>query len=153
MDVQAAMARRIQHGLRQDQTIGGNDCDVGTQRGKGCLFFGTFQRQRVAHRDPQFLGLAVNGGGGQFFPPASAGAGRLGVDGTHILPRRDQRFQRRNGKVRGTHENDLHTKLPLTLSLSKLSLSFAGRKVKDGASTSWAQAVREGTWHRKRSKH
>jgi hypothetical protein len=47
-------------------------------------------------------------GRGLQFPAAPRGPGRLGLGGHDLVPRRDDRLQRRDGEIGGSHEDDAH---------------------------------------------
>jgi hypothetical protein len=107
MDVEAAMARGVEDGLREDQAVSGDHGQIRLECREGGLFFGLSERAGAAHFNTQCtcanfdrswtIGLA-----------AARGAGRLRVGGNDVMPGRHQRVERRHRKLRATHENDPH---------------------------------------------
>lgn len=59
----------------KDQTVGGDDRDVGRQRGKGGVFVGAFERYGRAHGDAQRLRAPLHGGGHQLAPAVAYNPG------------------------------------------------------------------------------
>ena len=119
MNVQAAQARHIQHGLRQDQAIGDDDGDVGIQRSEVLLHIDAAQRDGVTDGQTQRLGPQVD----RAFPlglAAPGGAGRLAIDRDDLM-RGVQRVQHRNRKFRRAHEHQPHARFA---SLSARAISI-----------------------------
>ena len=108
MDVEAAVTRRIEHGAREDEAIGGDHRDIRVERGEVGLRLGILQRDGGAHRDAERLGPLVNGRGHQRAAAPAAGAGRLAVGRDDIVPGRDQCLERGHGEVGRSHEDDPH---------------------------------------------
>ena len=116
--VETAMARRIQHRLRQEEAIGHHHRHIGVQRGQSLAVRRIAKVQRGADLQPQFRSSRTHGRRA-FLSAAPGAARRLGVDGGDIVACVDQRIQRRNREVRRSHENDAHQ--PRFLSLAKRS--------------------------------
>ncbi len=102
------MGWRVQHGLRQDQAIGGNDGAIGMQGSKGGSLGLVGQGQGRADRQAQGFGAPMHRRGGQ--SPAIGGPRRLGVDGGKGMACGYQRVQCGDGKVGGSHEDKAHGK-------------------------------------------
>jgi hypothetical protein len=85
VDVEAAEARGIEDGLRQDQAIGDDDGDIRAKGGEGGLFIGRFQADGMADGQAELGGAGVDRGRAQVLA-ASGGAGGLGVDGAMSWP-------------------------------------------------------------------
>ena len=107
MDIDAPKARGGEDGLGQDQAIGGDDRDIGSEGGEFGLFFGTAQARRMAHGQSQRLGPLVQRGLARGLA-APGRARRLGVDAYDLMPRRHDRVERRHGKAGRSHEDDPH---------------------------------------------
>src|SRR5207253_10987862 len=73
----------------------------------GLVFLGAARRRRRPRRQPRRLGALLDGGGQQRLP-APGGPRWLRVDGGDVVPRREQRVERRHGEIRGSHEGDAH---------------------------------------------
>ena len=106
MDIEAAVARRIQHRLRQNQPIGGNHRNIGPERGEFGLFVRALERSRMPHENAQFISHTVHRGRSQLLAAPPARARRLSINRHQLMPRVDQRAQRWHGEVWGAHEND-----------------------------------------------
>jgi len=61
----------------------------------------------MAHRDAEGLGALLDGRRAQRLATAR-GAGRLTIDGGELVTGGDQRVERRNGEIGGSHEGDAH---------------------------------------------
>ena len=105
MHVQAAVGRDVQHRWRQDEAIGGDDDDVGGQRGQGGHRLRLTQRGRLQHRNAVPCGQAFDGRSGQLATAAGRAVGlRRHTD--HLVAAGQQRGQRRHGEVRRAHEDN-----------------------------------------------
>jgi len=107
MNVEAAVDWRIEHRLRQDQAIGRDHRHVSAKRGECGLLLRAPQRRGMPDRNAQFLRAALHRRRLQSLAP-SGRARRLGIDAGQLMPRCDQRIQRRDGKFRRSHENYAH---------------------------------------------
>ena len=107
MDVDTAMARRIEHRLRQDKAIGGDHRHVDAKRSEISLFGTALQAQWCFHRQAQRIGTPMHraAAGGL---AATGRAWRLAVDGDDIMPRRCQRIERRHREIGGSHKGYSH---------------------------------------------
>ena len=110
VNVQAAKPWGVQDGLRQNQTIGDNHGNIGTEGHEFCLIAGQFQRGGMVNRQPQFASADVHRAGPVGLATAS-GARRLGIDGEDLV-RPGKRIQNRHRKIRRSHEDDFHMRLP-----------------------------------------
>ena len=113
VNIQAPVARRVEHRLRQDQAIGGDNRDIGPMRCKRGLFIGALQADRGVHRNAGGLCRQMHRRWLQLLAPARR-ARRLRIGRDHLVPGRDQRVQRRHRKFGGSHEDHAHRQLPLS---------------------------------------
>ena len=109
VDVEAAQARCVEHGARQDQAIGSDHGNIAALRD----FEELRHRRRISEaargedRNTQRLGAGLNRAHQQLLA-APGRLGRAGIDGDDLVPGRRQRIKRRNGKKRRAHVDDPH---------------------------------------------
>src|SRR5690606_9128571 len=115
---QAAVLRRVENGLRQDQAIGDDDCHVRLECEELRLGIEVAQAERMADFDAERFGGAMHGGGLQLLA-AAGGPGRLRIHRGNVMSGFVQSVERGDRKVRRAHEDDAHIKAPFALSLSK----------------------------------
>ena len=104
--VVAAEPRAFEDGRRQEQPVGDDHGDVGSERAEGGLLGLALQRNRRKHRYAQPLGLALHRRRRQFQAAAAGRARRLGVDGDDLVARLGQRAQRGDREFGRSHEDD-----------------------------------------------
>ena len=111
MDVERADARDIQNGLRQNETIGGDDQHVGPEgRQRGAILLG-LEVQGLTYGNAQLLRKNLDRRGLELVS-ASGRPVRLaiGCNDLTALPGREV-TQHRCGKVRRAHEDDTERRL------------------------------------------
>src|SRR5262245_61567958 len=107
MDIKAAVARRSEDRLRQNQSISSDHRYIRADRGEVSLLLDALQRARTADIQAKLTGSYLDRG----WPVALAASRRpwrLGVDGGDVMASPKQRVERRHGKVGAAHENDPH---------------------------------------------
>ncbi len=129
MDVEAAVARRVEDRLRQDQAVSDDDADVGVKGRELRLRLVGAQAAGVAHLDPERLGAGMDGAWPVFLS-AACRTRRLGIDADDLVPRRDQRVERGDREVGRAHEDDLHVAPFRTLRRSMSRFTRLSRSTK-----------------------
>jgi hypothetical protein len=107
VQVEAALAGRIQHRLHQDLAEGDDDGRVEVQGLEGCDLLGRLHRRRRADGQAQPFGEGVDRRGFQILA-ATARRGRLGIDGDDLVARGDQFGQTGDGEIGSAEESDAH---------------------------------------------
>ena len=107
MDVEASLARRIEHRLRQDQAVSRDHRDIEVERGEFGLRFFALQALRRADGQAMRFGPDMHRALLQFFA-ALRRARRLRIDARDFVPRGMKRGKRRHRKGRRSHEGDAH---------------------------------------------
>ena len=107
MNVDAAEARDVEHGLRQEEAIGGDHHDLRLDGGDSRLRRRILQCQRLEHLDATLHRQPLDGRRLQAHPPPPRPVG-LGEDEAHLVPRRHDRPQRQRGKIGGPGEDQPH---------------------------------------------
>jgi hypothetical protein len=105
MNVERAEARRIEHRLRQDQAVGGDDEQVCLHRGDPVARFLLLERFRLENRQPACRGQAFHGAG---HGAQSATRGPVGLrqDECDFVTRGEQRGERALGEFRRSGEDE-----------------------------------------------
>jgi len=106
VDIEAAQARSIEHGLRKDQPIGSHNGSIQFECSKGFEFrIIATQARRGANGYSQCLCCPVN----RTWPrllPAPGGARGLAVDCRNLVSRVMEGVKGRNCEVRAAHEGE-----------------------------------------------
>ena len=97
--VQTAVCRHVEHRLRQDKSIGGDDQYVGLQRFELGNRFGRLQRPRLQHRDIVFERQRLHRARHDLLAASGRPVG-LGQYGHRCVARVDQRGQRSTRELR-----------------------------------------------------
>ena len=108
VDVERPDGRDVQHGLGQDEAVGGDDQRVGAEPGeRGAVGF-VLEVERLEDRDAEFLRQHLDGGRLELVP-APGGAVGLAIGGDDLAagPCRHM-AEHRGGEVRRPHEYDAH---------------------------------------------
>ncbi len=107
MDIDAAKARNVEHGLRQDEAVGGDHHDVRQFGGDSCLRRCILQCQRLKHLDATLHREPLDGRRlqGHAAPRRPVW---LGEDQTHRMPRRHDRLHCHCGKIGSPGEDHPH---------------------------------------------
>ena len=119
VDVQAAVARQIEHPLRQDQAVGGHHHRIGARRDKQIMgqarVLGVLaipaQAARLRERQAMALRALLDGRSLQLHAAPGRAIG-LGQHQRHFMPRIDQGLQRHPRELRRARENDAHALPP-----------------------------------------
>ncbi len=117
MNIETTQTRGGQNGRRQDQAIGGDNRDIGIERGKFPLNILIAQADGVAHLDPKAFRLQMHRGGGKLLATART-ARRLAIYGGNLVPGIHQCYKGWNRKIGSAHKNDPHVS-PETLGKRK----------------------------------
>ena len=105
MKIETSEARRLQHGRRQQQSVGDDDGGVGGVAGERRPIGIGLEIDRRQHGEASGLGKRLHGRFAVRHATAG-GARRLRVDGDDLVPGADNFRQRRHGKRRRSHEDD-----------------------------------------------
>jgi len=105
--VDAAQAGQIEHGLRQDQSVGHHHHQVGVQLRQLGLRLGGTQGLRLIDRNVVLHGELLDRAGHQLLP-APGRPIRLGVHRHHLAPGVEQGLQMLSGELRCSGKNDAH---------------------------------------------
>ena len=138
MNVQTTQGRRVQHPLRQDQTVGGDDhglCAIGdglVDGGFACQrFVGKFaiqtQAARLGDGDVVFDRELLDGRGLQFHATARRPVG-LAEDQGDLMAGGDQLLHRHPRKLRRAGEDKLHSRA-LSFKRVKSWMGWLARRV------------------------
>jgi hypothetical protein len=110
MDVEDAVTRGVENGLRQDQSIGHDHGGIGVEGLESRLFLRTLETLWREHKYARLLGRLMH----RRFTHAHAAPGRtrrLGVNGGNLVACIANGAKRRHGEVRRSHEDNAHHRL------------------------------------------
>lgn len=82
MDIDAAETRQVEHDLRQDQTVGSNNHDLGPNRGDLRLCLGILERQRLEDLNAVLKHTLLTADGCKLMPRPAGRSGCVNTSAT-----------------------------------------------------------------------